>query len=164
MNQIATKNAGSWVTDIFAITLFVEDLQVSKQFYLRVFDLPVDYEDENSAVFKFGKILINLLKATEGQTLVEPAQVASPETGSRFVFTIHVDVHPAPHMAPRLHKALAHAGEACIQRLHHSAHRGSLHLLLRRRTVEPPDLRRNAHMHRLHGHCVLTHGKAPQAA
>ena len=91
MNQIATKNAGSWVTDIFAITLFVEDLQISKQFYLRVFDLPVDYEDENSAVFKFGKILINLLKATEGQTLVEPAQVASPEAGSRFVFTIHVD-------------------------------------------------------------------------
>lgn len=86
-----TQDAGSWAKNIFAITLFVEDLPAAKQFYLRVFGLPVDYEDDNSAVFKFGNTLINLLKATEAQELVEPAQVAGRDAGSRFVFTIRVD-------------------------------------------------------------------------
>jgi lactoylglutathione lyase len=86
-----TQGAGSCPTDLFAITLFVEDLQAAKQFYLRVFGLPVDYEDYNSVVFKFGNTLINLLKTTAAQGLIEPAQVASREAGSRLVFTIHVD-------------------------------------------------------------------------
>ena len=86
-----TKGASPWATGIFAITLFVEDLLAAKQFYIRVFDLPVDYEDDNSAVFKFGNTLINLLKAAAAPELIEPAQVASREAGHRFVFTIHVD-------------------------------------------------------------------------
>ena len=90
MDQIK-EGAGSWVTGIFAITLLVEDLQAAKQFYLRVFGLPVDYEGDTSAVFKFGNTLINLLKTTAGRELVKPLQVASREAGSRFVFTIHVD-------------------------------------------------------------------------
>ena len=90
MNQ-TTASAGPWPAGIFAITLFVEDLQAAKEFYLRVFGLPVDFEDDNSAVFKFGNTLINLLKATEAPELVEPAQVASREAGHRFVFTIQVD-------------------------------------------------------------------------
>jgi catechol 2,3-dioxygenase-like lactoylglutathione lyase family enzyme len=85
------EGTGAWPKDIFAITLFVEDLQVAKQFYLRVFGLPVEFEDDNSAVFKFGNILINLLKTTAAGELVEPAQVASREAGSRFVITIPVD-------------------------------------------------------------------------
>jgi len=85
------EGASSWATGIFAITLFVEDLQTAKEFYLRVFGLPVDYEDNNSAVFKFGNTLINLLKITEADELIKPAQVANREVGSRFVFTIQVD-------------------------------------------------------------------------
>lgn len=93
MDQSIQKDAqsSSWVTGIFAITLFVEDLLAAKQFYLHAFGLPVDYEDDNSVVFKFGGTLINLLKITAAQELVEPAQVASRESGTRFVFTIHVD-------------------------------------------------------------------------
>jgi len=86
-----TKGVNSWVTGIFAITLFVEDLEAAKQFYLRIFNLPIEFEDDNSAVFKFGNTLINLLKTTAAPELVEPAQVASREAGSRFVFTIHVE-------------------------------------------------------------------------
>jgi catechol 2,3-dioxygenase-like lactoylglutathione lyase family enzyme len=90
MGQIS-NSAGSWAKSIFAVTLLVENLQAAKQFYLRVFDLPVDYEDENSAVFKFGSTLINLLTASAGIDLVAPLQIASREAGSRIVFTIHVD-------------------------------------------------------------------------
>ena len=81
----------SWAKNIFAVTLFVEDLQAAKQFYLRVFGLPVEFEDNNSAVFKFGQVMINLLKTSEAKELVEPAPVADSEAGSRFVFTIQVD-------------------------------------------------------------------------
>jgi catechol 2,3-dioxygenase-like lactoylglutathione lyase family enzyme len=89
MDQIIGKDA--WPKGISAITLFVEDLDAAKQFYLNVFGLPVFYEDPNSAVFKFGDTLINLLKITEAGELVGPAKVASREDGSRFVFTITVD-------------------------------------------------------------------------
>src|SRR5512133_409853 len=93
MTQTTRKGAGasSWATGIYAITLFVEDLGATKQFYLDVFGLPVIFEDPNSAVFKFGDTLINLLKIAAADELVEPAKVASLEVGSRFVFTIQVD-------------------------------------------------------------------------
>ncbi len=81
----------SWPQDISAITLFVEDLETTKQFYLNVFGLPILFEDDNSSVFKFKNTIINLLKTTAAPELIEPATVASPEAGSRAVFTITVD-------------------------------------------------------------------------
>jgi catechol 2,3-dioxygenase-like lactoylglutathione lyase family enzyme len=84
-------NMGSWPNGISAITLFVEDLAATKRFYREVFDLPVHYEDEASAVFNFGNTLINLLKVEEAPALIEPAPVASPDAGSRIQFTITVD-------------------------------------------------------------------------
>jgi catechol 2,3-dioxygenase-like lactoylglutathione lyase family enzyme len=76
---------------IDAITLFVEDLERSKRFYQEVFGLPVFFEDENSAVFRFENTLINLLKIPAARSLIAPGVVASPEAGSRFQFTIPVD-------------------------------------------------------------------------
>ena len=86
-----TKEMNPWPKGISAITLFVEDLESTKKFYGKVFGLPVVFEDNNSTVFKFGDTLVNLLKITEAQGLIEPAKVASHEAGSRFVFTITVD-------------------------------------------------------------------------
>jgi catechol 2,3-dioxygenase-like lactoylglutathione lyase family enzyme len=93
LDQIEGNDAklSSWPKGIYAITLFVEDLPIAKAFYLKAFGLPVIYEDDNSAVFKFGDTLINLLKISQAGGLIEPARVASRETGSRFVFTINVD-------------------------------------------------------------------------
>jgi catechol 2,3-dioxygenase-like lactoylglutathione lyase family enzyme len=86
-----TEKAQPWANAIAAVTLFVEDLAVAKQFYLETFGLPVYYEDDNSAVFKFGTTLINLLKITEADELISPARVGMREAGSRVVFTIEVD-------------------------------------------------------------------------
>lgn len=80
-----------WPGGIAAITLFVEDLDASKSFYQEVFRLPIDYEDDNSAVFRFGPTLINLLDATHAPGLIDPAPVASRDTGVRFQFTLGVD-------------------------------------------------------------------------
>ena len=82
---------GSWPSGIGAITLFVEDLQASTKFYGEVFGLPVTFEDDNSAVFKFENTLINLLKTTAAVELIEPAVVASRDAGARAQFTLGVD-------------------------------------------------------------------------
>jgi catechol 2,3-dioxygenase-like lactoylglutathione lyase family enzyme len=81
----------AWPKGIAAITLFVEDLGAAKQFYEQVFGLPVVFEDPNSAVFKFGSTIVNLLQTTAADELVAPASVAGRESGARFVFTIDVD-------------------------------------------------------------------------
>lgn len=93
MNDRTTSDANrqSWAHRIFAITLFVEELATTKTFYQRVFDLPVEYEDENSAVFKFGATMINLLKTPAVGELIEPAVMANPAAGAQLVFTIAVD-------------------------------------------------------------------------
>ena len=93
MDQQSAKGADAlpWPKAITAVTLFVEDLAVAKQFYLETFGLPVHYQDDNSAVFKFGNTLINLLKRAEAHELIAPAKVADREAGSRVVFTIEVE-------------------------------------------------------------------------
>lgn len=81
----------AWPRGIFAITLFTENLEQAKEFYQNAFGLPIDYEDSNSAVFRFGDTLINLLKITEAKGLIDPAKVADRESGARYMFTISVD-------------------------------------------------------------------------
>jgi catechol 2,3-dioxygenase-like lactoylglutathione lyase family enzyme len=76
---------------IDAITIFTEDLAASRQFYLEVFGLPVMFEDENSAVFKFENTIINVLRVTAAPELIEPGAVASRQAGARAVLTVGVD-------------------------------------------------------------------------
>ncbi len=73
------------------MTLFVEDPQRSKSFYERVFDLPVIYEDENSVVFRFENLIVNLLELPAARGLIDPAAVATRGSGSRFQLSIWVD-------------------------------------------------------------------------
>jgi len=91
METVGRTDVGSWPRRVSAITLFVEDLEAVKLFYLEVFDLPVKFEDDDSAVLDFGNTIINLLKATAAPELIEPAVVASRDAGSRVVFTIDVE-------------------------------------------------------------------------
>jgi len=80
-----------WPGGISAITLFMEDLEAAKAFYERVFGLSTVYEDDNSAVFRFGDTLVNLLRAVEAPSLVAPATVAAQDAGNRFQFTLGVE-------------------------------------------------------------------------
>jgi lactoylglutathione lyase len=80
-----------WAGSIGAITLFQEDLDAAKEFYLRVFGLPIVFEDGDSCVFKIGGTLINLLKTSAAGELVEPAKAGSRGGGPRLVLTIDVE-------------------------------------------------------------------------
>lgn len=80
-----------WPKGIGAITLFVEDLAATRRFYTEVFGLPVHFENQDSAVFRFGDTLVNLLIIENASELIEPAAVARREAGARFQFTLDVD-------------------------------------------------------------------------
>ena len=81
----------SWPKGIYAITLFVEDLEAAKRFYREVFGLSVKFEDDDPVVFNFGSTDVNLLKTTAAPELIEPAIVATRDAGARMQFTIEVD-------------------------------------------------------------------------
>jgi catechol 2,3-dioxygenase-like lactoylglutathione lyase family enzyme len=83
--------AAAWPGALFAVTLFVEDLEAAKLFYKTAFGLPVAYEDGASAVFTFERTMINLLKIESADELINPARVAPRAAGSRMVFTLQVD-------------------------------------------------------------------------
>ena len=79
-----------WSKDVGAITLFVEDLGCAKSFYQDIFELTPVYEDENSALFKFGNTMIDLLKVSEAPGLISPGIVGQRDAGSRFQLSIFV--------------------------------------------------------------------------
>jgi len=89
--DVTDTSDAPWPRGIDAITLFVEDLEAAKDFYRTVFELPVMYEDENSAVFNFKSSVINLLRASAAHELVAPAAVGGPDAGARMQFTLEVD-------------------------------------------------------------------------
>jgi catechol 2,3-dioxygenase-like lactoylglutathione lyase family enzyme len=80
-----------WPRGVQAITVFVEDLAECKRFYGEVFGMPVVNEDEESALYAFGEMFVNLLVVTAAPELIEPAPVGGADVGRRFQLTIPVD-------------------------------------------------------------------------
>ena len=93
MDQVPANDAElkRWARSIYAITLFVEDRAAAREFYQKIFNLQLVFEDQNSSVFRLGETLINLLNISEADVLINPARVAERQAGSRFVFTIGVE-------------------------------------------------------------------------
>lgn len=93
----------SWTPGITAITLFADDLGATKQFYQEVFDVPVIFEDHQSAAFDFSGTVINLLASSQAPELIGPARVAAQADGSRVQLTLTVDDVDAvcAHLASR---------------------------------------------------------------
>ena len=77
--------------EIEVVTLFVEDVEAAKTFYVDVLGTQVIFADEGSAIVKLANLMINLLRVDNAPTLVEPAQVGGPNAGARALYTIRVD-------------------------------------------------------------------------
>jgi len=84
-------SATNALNKISAISLFVEDLGASKEFYTGVFGATVLFEDASSCAVKFENLIINLLLTSDAGVLVAPAAVGSPDAGKRFQMSIWVD-------------------------------------------------------------------------
>lgn len=81
----------AWPAPIFAISVFTDDLPETKAFYSSVFGLPAQWEDDDSAVFAFPNVLINVLVATAAPELIDPLPVAPASAGARVQFTLNVE-------------------------------------------------------------------------
>jgi catechol 2,3-dioxygenase-like lactoylglutathione lyase family enzyme len=86
-----TDATPAWPGPIFAITVFTDDLPGTKEFYTSVFGLAAQWEDDDSAVFAFPNIVINVLVVTAAPELIEPVPVAPASAGARVQFTINVE-------------------------------------------------------------------------
>src|SRR5690349_21341934 len=74
--------------NVGAITLFVADRERAKEFYARVFEADVMYEDDVACAFKFENLIINLLALPAASELIAPA---TPEIAPASQLTIWVD-------------------------------------------------------------------------
>ena len=83
--------------ELEVVTLFVEDVEAAKSFYVDVLGTEVLFGDEESAVVKLSNVMINLLRVDNAPTLVEPAPVGGPGGGARALYTIRVDNADAAH-------------------------------------------------------------------
>ena len=80
----------NWEKEIGAMTLHVADLGRAKQFYEQVFGLPVQHEDEESVMFRFGKMYVFLHSAAVADGPPPSAVLQSALTGAGQ-FAIIVD-------------------------------------------------------------------------
>jgi catechol 2,3-dioxygenase-like lactoylglutathione lyase family enzyme len=90
MSESVPSVQGGWPRAVSAITLFVEELAECKRFYGEVFGLPVSHEDDFSAVYMFGDLMVNLLSVSQAPGLIGPAPVGAADAGRRFQLTIPV--------------------------------------------------------------------------
>jgi catechol 2,3-dioxygenase-like lactoylglutathione lyase family enzyme len=80
-----------WPGNISVITAFADDLDAAKTFYHDVFGLTTIYQDDASAVYKFGNMMINLLTASQAPELIEPTVPGGADAGPRHLLTLDVD-------------------------------------------------------------------------
>jgi catechol 2,3-dioxygenase-like lactoylglutathione lyase family enzyme len=71
-----------------ATVLFVDDVQVSKEFYARAFELAPVSEDDDSVTFRFDNTLVHLLRTPAAEAQIAPGGVGE---GTRCMLTIWVE-------------------------------------------------------------------------
>lgn len=81
----------TWKATYAALTMFVEDVGSSKEFYRRAFQSEPIFENEDSVIFRIGGLVVNLLHESAVPELIEPAPMAPAAAGARAVYTLEVD-------------------------------------------------------------------------
>ena len=76
---------------VFAVTLFVEDIDATERFYHEVFGMPLIHKDREAVTYRFPNLVVNLLLASAAPELVEPARVGPAGTPARMMLTLQVD-------------------------------------------------------------------------
>jgi lactoylglutathione lyase len=82
--MIAAMNA------LEVISLFTEELDAMRAFYVKVFAHEMLFEDDVCSILRIGNIVVNLLKVENAPTLVEPGKVGGPAAGARALYTVNV--------------------------------------------------------------------------
>ncbi len=82
------ENTTPIAATVGAITLFVSDLERSRDFYQRFLHSETVFEDDACRVFRVGETMINLLHQDSVPELVEPKEMS--KSGIRAVYTLPV--------------------------------------------------------------------------
>ncbi len=76
---------------VFAVTLFVDDLAETERFYHEVFGMPLVHKDDDSVAYRFPNMIVNLLVASAAPELIAPAAVGPAGTPARMMLTLEVE-------------------------------------------------------------------------
>jgi len=76
---------------VFAVTLFVDDLAATEHFYHDVFGMPLVHRDDVSVAYRFPNLVVNLLASSSAPELIVPAPVGPTGTPARMLLTLQVD-------------------------------------------------------------------------
>ena len=76
---------------VFAVTLFVDDLAETERFYHEVFGMPLVHKDGDAIAYRFPNMIVNLLLASAATELIEPAPVGVAGTPARMMLSLEVD-------------------------------------------------------------------------
>jgi lactoylglutathione lyase len=84
---MATAIQESFQQGLFAVTLFTHDIAASMAFYGGALGLTMVYTDDDSAVYRCGGTLINLLSDSQAGELLDPASLGD-RAGVRALYTL----------------------------------------------------------------------------
>ena len=79
------------VKQVFAVTLFVEDLAETERFYHDVFGMPLVHKDDEAIAYRLPNMVVSLLLSSAAPELIDPAPVGPAGTPSRMMLTLEVD-------------------------------------------------------------------------
>ena len=78
------------LNNVEAITVFSDDVALSREFYRAVFSASVIFEDEVSCMFQVGALVLNVLARSEAAELIGPAAVSEPGAAASVMLTVNV--------------------------------------------------------------------------
>jgi lactoylglutathione lyase len=85
------------INEVGAIILFVEDLQRSKAFYHDVLGLEVEFEDDDSVLFKIKGLAFIVLQVDRARVQLQGEPTATPSVGATAFLTTFTDDVNALH-------------------------------------------------------------------
>ena len=88
-----------WSNGLFAVTIYADDLAVSRKFYGDLLQMQEIFANHDSVVYQIGSACLNVLMKENAPELVEPLPIAPSSAGSRSLLTVTVDDVDAAYAA-----------------------------------------------------------------
>ena len=99
MGESGVSSASLWSNGLFAITIYADDLAVSRKFYGDLLQMEEIFANHDSVVYQMGSACLNVLMKENAPELVEPLPIAPSSAGSRSLLTVTVDDVDAAYAA-----------------------------------------------------------------
>ena len=99
MEKGNVSSTSLWSNGLFAVTIYADDLAVSRKFYGEILQMEEIFSNHDSVVYQMGSACLNVLMKENAPELVEPLPIAPSSAGSRSLLTVTVDDVDAAYAA-----------------------------------------------------------------